>query len=260
MDSDDSEGLYRFSTDNTVFYVEVHPEADIDEADRGFPPAILQILGPTPRPPECNWADIREHNRVEWRAKTLKGVTECWHREKIDLRDLEPVKYLRHRVWQVRYRGILAIAKIARFEFELPWVERETLVYHMIEGKSIGPRFLGHLMEEGRVMGILLEYIPDVRPAQPADFATCAAVLRNLHDLCILHTDTNIYNFLIGENGAGLMCDFEDCRLKADAAELELEEQGLMAALNNDIGQADEDGSDVGQDRLRRQRVGQYRI
>jgi hypothetical protein len=31
-------------------------------------------------------------------------------------------------------------------------------------------------------------------------------------------------------------------------------------ALNNDIGQADEDGSDIGQDRLKRQRVGQYRI
>lgn len=108
MDADDRSGLYRFSTDKTVFYVEAHPEADIDEADYGFPPAILQILEPTPRPPECNWADIREHNRVEWRVKPLKGVTECWHAEKVDLRDLEPIKYLRQRVWQVRYRGVLS--------------------------------------------------------------------------------------------------------------------------------------------------------
>jgi serine/threonine protein kinase len=108
-------------------------------------------------------------------------------------------------------------------------------------------------------MGFLLEYMPDVRPAQPATFATCATLLRQLHDLSILHTDTNIYNFLISKNGAGLMCDFEGCKLEAGPVELGLEEQGLVA-LNNDIGQADEDGSDIGQDRLKRQRVGQYRI
>jgi hypothetical protein len=69
MDSDVRGGLYRFSTENTVFYVEAHPETDIDEEDYGFPPAILQILEPTPRPPECNWADIREHTcRVESQA------------------------------------------------------------------------------------------------------------------------------------------------------------------------------------------------
>jgi serine/threonine protein kinase len=260
MDSDDREGLYRFSTNNTIFYVEAHPEADIDEVDYGFPPAIMEILDATPRPRECNWADIRENNRVQWSIKSLKGVNECWHHEYIDLRDLEPVKYLRQRVWQVRHRGVLCIAKIARFEFELPWVERETLVYRIIDGKSIGPRFLGHLTEEGRVMGLLLEYIPDTRPAQPADLATCSTVLRKLHNLHVLHTDTNIYNFLIDENGVGLICDFEGCKLDVDCTALQLEEQDLITRLYEDIGQADEDGSWVGQERLKQQSAGQYRI
>jgi serine/threonine protein kinase len=261
MDADHHTGVYRFSTNNTVFYVEAHPDADIDAADYGFPPAISEILERTPRPSECNWADIRKNNRVEWSKRPLKGLRSCWHQEKIDLRDLEPVKYLRHRVWQVRYRGRLSVAKIARFEFELPWVERETLVYSIIDGESIGPSFLGHLTEEERVMGLLLEYVPDARPAGPADSAKCLTVLRKLHAFHILHTDTNIYNFLIvTETGVGLMCDFEDCKLDVDSVELEQEEHDLRTKLQEDIGQSNEDGSDVGQERLKRQTVGQYRI
>lgn len=76
----------------------------------------------------------------------------------------------------------------------------------------------------------------------------------------MLHTDTNIYNFLITENGVGLMCDFEDCRLEVDRVESEQEEQDLRTKLQEDIGQSNEDGSDVGQERLKRQRVGQYRL
>jgi serine/threonine protein kinase len=260
MESSDREGLYRFSTNNTIFYVEAHPEADIDEVDMGFPPAILAILDSTPRPPECNWADIRENNCVQWSIKSLKGVNETWHHEYIDLRDLDPVKCLRLRVWQVRYRGVLCIAKIARFEFEVRWVERETLVYRTIDGKSIGPKFLGHLMEEGRVMGFLLEYIPDARAARPGDLATCSTVLRKLHDLNVLHTDINIYNFLIRENGVALMCDFEDCQLDVDSTALQVEEEDLTTKIHDDIGQADEDASWVGQDRLKQQSAGQYRI
>jgi serine/threonine protein kinase len=131
-------------------------------------------------------------------------------------------------------------------------------VYHIIDGKSMGPRFLGHLMEEARVMGLLLEYVPDARPAQPADLATCSTVLRKLHNLHILHTDINIYNFMIDWNGVSLVCDFEDCKL--DVGRTELEERNLITKLYEDIGQAGEDGSDVGQERLKRQRAGQYRI
>ena len=260
MDADSRSGVYRFSKGNTVFYVEAHPEADIDEIDYGFPPAILNIVLSTPQLPDCNWADIRKDNRVEWKKKTLKGVSDVWHPVTIDLRDVEPVKYLRHRVWQVRYRGLLCIAKIARFEFEVPWLERETVVYGIIDGQDIGPPVVGHLMEEGRVMGLLIEYIPNTRPARPADLETCATLLRKLHNLNILHTDINIYNFLINENGDGLLCDFEDCRLNVGRAELEQEEQALITSLHNDIGQADEDGSDIGQHRLKCQKAGQYRI
>lgn len=65
MDADSRSGVYRFSKGNTVFYVEAHPKADINEANYGFPPMIVNIVLSTPQPAGCNWADIRKNNHVE---------------------------------------------------------------------------------------------------------------------------------------------------------------------------------------------------
>ncbi len=49
------------------------------------------------------------------------------------------------------------IAKVARFEWEIPYVERETRIYARLEGTGLAPRFLGHVREHDRIVGFLLE-------------------------------------------------------------------------------------------------------
>jgi hypothetical protein len=45
-----------------------------------------------------------------------------------------------------------AIAKFARFEWEVDAVDEECAAYQWLEGENIGPKFLGHVAEEGRVI------------------------------------------------------------------------------------------------------------
>src|SRR5256885_12443561 len=46
----------------------------------------------------------------------------------------------------------------------------------IIDGKEIGPKFLAHLIEDGRMMGFLIEYL-DSHCATSEDFSKCKAVL-----------------------------------------------------------------------------------
>ena len=251
-------GLYRFSLSGCVFYVEAHPETDLKDSDYGFPPAILACL--TPRPLHCNWADIVSSNRVSWSKSNLPEVEQCWHPEKIDLRELEPIKYLTTRTCQVIYRSKLAVAKIARFSFEIERLQRETNIYQLIEGKEIGPSFLGHLMEERRVMGLLVEYVPHVRPAIGDDIELCREVLRKLHGLAILHNDLNKYNFLILETPKVFLCDFETCDISADEEAFKREEESLVTILEENFRDSYDDWSYYGQERLKDMCLTDYRI
>jgi predicted Ser/Thr protein kinase len=256
MESQNRHGLYRFSSDGDVFYVEAHQTASLSDDDYGFPPAVRRYL--TPRPPTCNWADITDGNRVEWRSKQLKGIEECWHPTRIDLRDLEPVKSLTAQVWLCRYQAQLVIAKIARFEFEIPDIERESQVYQIIDSQDIGPPCLGYLMEKGRVMGILLKYV-DARPGCVSDLDRCLEVLRKLHGLGILLNDTNKFNFLVADDGQKVfICDFANAELNTNAERLRSEEEGLKESLSDDY-YDDNDWAD-GKDRLESMSVSDYRI
>ncbi|KAB8277879.1 hypothetical protein BDV30DRAFT_204453 [Aspergillus minisclerotigenes] len=63
------------------------------------------------------------------------------------------------------------IAKFARFAWEIQYIEDETTAYQWINGHDIGPRFLGHLTEHGRVIGFLMEGITNARHAGLQDLA-----------------------------------------------------------------------------------------
>lgn len=62
-------------------------------------------------------------------------------------------------------------------------MENETTAYQWVSGHNIGPQFLGHLTEDGRVIGFLMEHIPNARHAGPQDLEICREVLSRLHDL-----------------------------------------------------------------------------
>jgi hypothetical protein len=71
------------------------------------------------------------------------------------------------------------IAKIARFEWEIPRIERETRAYQLLEGSGLSPRFLGHIHENGRIMGFLLEKV-EGRAASIQDLGICETALEKL--------------------------------------------------------------------------------
>lgn len=103
------------------------------------------------------------------------------------------------------------IAKIARFDWEVPRIERETRIYellHQSPAEDLAPRFLGHLHEGGRIMGFLLEKIPGRTHASIEDLHDCESTLKSFHALGLIHGDVNRYNFLVGKNSVQLT-DFE---------------------------------------------------
>ncbi|KAL5365164.1 glycoside hydrolase superfamily [Aspergillus floccosus] len=89
------------------------------------------------------------------------------------------------------------VAKFARFPWEIQYIENETAAYQWISGHGIGPQFLGHLTEHGRVIGFLMEYIPNARHASAQDITICKDVLSQLHELGIRHCDINRFNFIV---------------------------------------------------------------
>jgi serine/threonine protein kinase len=118
------------------------------------------------------------------------------------------------------------IAKFARFPWEILYLDCETSAYEWIDGHQIGPKFLGHLTEEGRVIGFLIELISDCRHATPADLSLCQHTLAKLHQLGIKHGDTNKHNFLI-HHGKATLIDF-DAAVRCDDPKLLINEFRML--------------------------------
>lgn len=160
--------------------------------------------------------------------KNLRGVRNVWHAVSVDV--LYLVK--KERLTATAFEAVVStptaatkdlptttmIAKIARFEWEVPRIEQETKAYQLLhqQGSNIAPRFLGHTHEEDRVMGFLLEKMEGRRHASIEDLDRCEAALKEFHKLGFSHGDVNRYNFLIGNEDVKLI-DFE--RFGEDATE-----------------------------------------
>jgi len=211
MDVDPSnkdESLYRIQLGDRVKYFVLDP-GTFDSDIITFPPALLEHL---PELPHDEWTQariFRQNNDicVETFSRPLSGISTNWHQNFVDVLALEKMETLGPTVQLVKWQSKYVIAKFARFEFEIPALERETAVYQTLEGHDIGPAFLGHLTEHDRVIGFLLEYV-DGRHADVEDLQACQSIVKRLHALNIVHGDLNRYNFLITPAGAKLL-DFE---------------------------------------------------
>ncbi|KAK6436314.1 hypothetical protein LTR95_007500 [Oleoguttula sp. CCFEE 5521] len=149
-------------------------------------------------------------------------------------------------VYETEYEGKPAIAKIVPFAWQNYRLENESWAYSLIEGyygdnsthDRFSPRVLGHLTEEGRAMGILLEKV-EGRFAEPAHLEACDGALRKLHKAVRLaHGDVNRRNFIIDDAiGKVTLIDFEhaiDLDLKPEVAAKEL--LSLLAELSEETG------------------------
>ncbi|KAI1407237.1 alpha-galactosidase A [Hypoxylon sp. FL1857] len=172
----------------------------------------------------------------------LPGVQTIWHPEMINFLELERTQQLgllsQECVWKQdsESRGQQAmIAKIARFSWEIQYIETETRIYQLLQHLGIAPRFLGHIHEAGRVIGFLLEKV-EGRPACWDDLKICEAALRQLHDMRILHGDCNRYNFIVGPNGKVALIDFDNAKVDADTQIMEKEMASLEEQLLEETG------------------------
>ncbi|KAK3293672.1 alpha-galactosidase A [Chaetomium fimeti] len=247
MEVDDDNSFaseYRLRIGNRVKYLVIAP-GTLDRCTLSFP---IQSLPPLPYHEEWTVANISRDKAsgdltTSLLNRTLAGVKCQWHHTKVDCLELEKTKQLTAMAFEAVSPSIpqlaspppaTVIAKIARFEWELPRIEQETRAYQLLEGSGLAPRFLAHVHENGRIMGFLLEKT-EGRPASFQDLSTCETALGKLHELGLVHGDVNRYNFLVTEAGAKLL-DFECLQENANRELMSKELGNLRAELVDESG------------------------
>ena len=226
---------YRLSENgDRIVYISV--DAGVyDEHDYCFPHVLLDLL---PRFPSGDWnrghitrTEERPKPHFAWTTSAdLPGITPMWHSRQIEFSRLEICTKVMPNVAEASHPELGdVIAKYARFEWEVASNQSETEVYHWLHGHNMGPNFLGHLTEGGRVIGFLLQKL-NGRRAGFQDLARCEDVVRKLHALDILHGDVNRHNFLVNEEHVVLI-DFETSVRSQDDGEKTKELQSLKKEL-----------------------------
>ncbi|GES57890.1 alpha-galactosidase agla [Aspergillus terreus] len=163
---ENDESFFRLLVDGqTIKYITIESGIYSTE-DMCFGPSLVSIL---PELPPGDWNDGLVARDADGRAHfasaqhtQFPGVQNTWHGTYIDYMDLSVGRKLRTGIYEVRCASFnnAVVAKFARFSWEIQYMENETAAYQWISGHDIGPQFLGHLTENGRVIGFLIEYIP----------------------------------------------------------------------------------------------------
>lgn len=167
----------------------------------------------------------------------LPKVTKLWHPLQIDRLEFHMGQKLRPNVYEAtcpRFDSKV-IVKFTRFSWEVPQLDAETSAYRWIENHLIGPKFLGHLAEEGRAIGFIVGRITDFHHATPEDLSLCQLTLSKLHRLGIKHGDTNKHNFLVHDRKATLI-DFDFSTRCNDAKALDEEFRTPQGKLRDTSG------------------------
>ncbi|KAJ5155708.1 alpha-galactosidase A precursor [Penicillium capsulatum] len=222
----------------SIKYITVEPGIYSAE-DMCFGPSLVSLL---PKFPTGDWNDglvakDTKDGRPHFAYANLTqfpGVQNTWHGTYVDYLELAIGRKLRTGIYEAKCSlfNDIVVAKFARFPWEIRYIENETTAYQWISGHNIGPKFLGHLTEDGRVIGLLMERIPNARHASTQDFEICGEVLSRLHDLGVRHGDTNRFNFLVRDSKATLI-DFDTAQ-KCDDRNLLLQEfENLTVCLKD---------------------------
>ncbi|KAI5464347.1 alpha-galactosidase A [Mariannaea sp. PMI_226] len=246
---------FRILTGHTVKYVTIQACALDADSLMDMPLSFQDILPELPYG-ESHWNSAYVSRNAAagkleatLEKKDLPGVETVWHQKKIDFLDLQRTQQLTLLAQECTTNsGSLAsysqsekceqstiIAKIARFPWEIQYVEAETRIYKLLQSSAIAPRFLGHVHEEGRVIGFLIEKV-EGRRARMADLDTCQRALGRLHSLGVLHGDPNRHNFIIDSNHEAVLIDFEKAVVNPDVKSLENEMASLREQLSEDTG------------------------
>lgn len=246
--SDDGkgEGRYRVRSGDRVHYLII--DAQVFDEDTMCRPHLL--VPRLPCFPDSPWTKMhisrsnagdKEPLAVNITNDALEEVDFTWNAHRIDVLTLPRIRRLRAGVFETLYEGRPAVAKIACFEWHIPNLTRETWAYHVLDhgcgsDAPIAPPFLGHLTENGRVMGFLMGKV-EGRAACLDDVVRCEALVKRLHSLGLVHGDLNRFNFVVEEKAGGRvwLVDFEhaqDYDEEAGRAEI----QSLLSELAETTG------------------------
>ncbi|KAI9810376.1 MAG: hypothetical protein M1832_001357 [Thelocarpon impressellum] len=242
--SNETESDYRLQLGRRVVYLTVAP-GTFDEDTLRDHAGLLAALPPFPAHGAGTWTACcvgRDAGSgalsATFEARALPGVLPRWHAAAVDCLSLRREALLAPNTVLVSSAALAgpAVAKCARFPFEIPRMAAETAAYARLAGSTdVAPAFLGHVVEGGRVIGLLLEHIAGGRAAGPADLEECRAALQRVHARGLLHGDVNRYNFVVSAHGVRLV-DFENSRLDAPRAAMGAEMASLAGQLAEDTG------------------------
>lgn len=205
---DDERGAYRLRAGQKVYYLTITTDV-FDEDTMARPYLLIPSLPDLPDHPWTTATISRDADGSPFISNIstdpLPEIQSTWHEQRIDVLSLRRTRRLRSWTHEVQcHDGSTAVAKIACFEWDVRRIERETVAYSLLaqhrsrypREAPIAPEFLGHLTENGRVMGLLLQKV-EGEPACLGDLPACDALVRRVHGLGMIHGDVNRYNFVI---------------------------------------------------------------
>ena len=246
---DSEEGFYRIQAGQRVHYVNI-PTKIFDEDTMCRPYLLIPKL---PDFPDAAWTTMRvscgprESSPIESAISyaPLPAVQTTWHPQHLNVLSLKRTKRHRSSVHEVLHDGCPAISKIACFGWDIPGIENETWAYSIItryyrqhaSKRAITPAFLGHITENGRVIGFALEKVHG-EFASVDDLLECQEALRGIHRMGLTHGDVNRYNFVVDRsNGERIVriIDFEHAK-KLDETEARQELESLASELTEETG------------------------
>ncbi|KAJ3482829.1 hypothetical protein NLG97_g7466 [Lecanicillium saksenae] len=176
----------------------------------------------------------------------LAAVTDAWHPVELDILELEKTEEMSlltgEYLWNRNGTKTMVIAKMARFPWEIASIDAETQAYKALTEFNLGPKFLGHVQENGRIIGFALEKLHGRRHARPDDIAVCQAALGQLHSRGISHGNVKGNHFLVDddEDNSVVIVDFAQARVAAAKDELEAEHDNLALGLREESDGGDE--------------------
>jgi len=237
IDLEDENDLYRIRRGRRIVYVSVLAPSIITREDKTESCKILSNLRQIPE-----WYE-------DWQTLTVSKLGDeirCYknqfspHRLResellvpcdkyFNVTDLKLVDRISDRVSLVMQEEKPCCLKIARFSHELTYLRQEIWAYSILIERRFtsAPEFYGYVYEEqtDRIIGFIMEELCG-RYAGIADLQSCHTILRQMHDVGLVHGDVNKYNFIVTKRGTRLV-DFEASRVQAGNAQIQ--ELGSLA-------------------------------
>lgn len=231
--ADEVQSEFRVLFDGKVKYIVVGPKTYELNTLR------FDLLKNLPNLPLGDWSRayvFRENGHLSFKLsyEPLDQVHSRWHPVSVEITSLPVIEKINPSVLLVGYGDAVVVAKFSTFEWTMPSFDRETEAYRQIEGKGIGPAFLAHVTENGRVTGFLLEKVEGGR-AEVGDLDRCREVVLRLHALGVVHGDLNRHNFIVSPSEVTLI-DFADSTIGGSTTAMEEELLQLPSLLEEDTG------------------------